>query len=237
MSWDKCSIFKYGASHRFTRLAETGDHDQQGALIAEAIDVIAPLFEPLAIEVDLGCLNRELLYLGPDLPDRNSFHIRVPNLPQHVGLAPMYEGPILEVPTIDGTAIKSWLPKALEEPCTEAGPSFRTTWQRMLFLACRGRLHGGSGETFLLESANDRIPVETRKDGSSWISGPLDLPGWRLAVPCKVEFRQDTIKGAVDLDLSVFWSIWQDEGSPSARVFDELKQKIVALGWEKKPIL
>lgn len=176
-----------------TKTARTSDHRAEHPVWYEwlaspetderavAMEMIAALqaffgswFEPLAIEVGLGCYDREIVDRPPYPPSPpGPYQILVSEqTPAVVEVDPIYRAVETRVPLLSGDAVWSWIERGLAQSCGDPA-RYQTSLRNVYVRASRVALPPGWGADGVLPlecyAGTITIPIETRDDGP-WVA-------------------------------------------------------------------
>ena len=231
-----------------TAMAHTSDHvaehlrlewtapdgADERAVAAEAIAALGAFvgswFEPLAIEVRLGCYDREIFTEGDaSLPNAHHLLMREP-LPAGVEIRPFYRVVESAAPFLSGDAVWTWVEGTLAQSCGEA-TRFETSLRDVYVHASRLTLppRWGDGVQLPLEcyTGTITVPIDYWGDGR-WIAAPPAPYG--LYQP--IVLSLDNVDGGLRFKIHVYWSPWVGElGRPESPLAQAVA-RLVARGWQ-----
>jgi len=179
-----------------------------------AIDALFTLIdgwlEILALEVRVGCYDRETYTEASELRPPQPYHLLVHEpRPSGVSIDRMYRS--VESPQVEVTRVVAglWLDKILSQSCGDTG-RYETSLREIDILASRTALPSGwSGEeTLALEcyAGTVTIPVQRGEGGGVVMAPPA---GYVVRQPVVISIENDD--GALYLTVEVYWSPWVGE--------------------------
>ncbi len=201
----------------------------QKAIIAALFVDLAPILQPITLDLELGCTYVDTVLDDPDAaPAVRFWHLHQdPPPPSFAIRAPVRDGaPVARAPVLDPTTISAWLQEPLDQEVSD-----RVVTIEMLGvdharvrlcspdLAARPvfDIHEGSGKY--------EIPVENRTDGS-WVSGPrLNM----LYPPIRLVFTN--VRGDLSCHFYVTWTRWATPGTAEYQVFCGCVKRLLASSW------
>jgi len=198
--------------------------------IVFVFEIFQEIVEPLAIEAQLGIVDREL-----GIPDytrsRESVVVADQTRPSHVVLPVWVDPPtIASVEELRPPAIRRWLEQMLAsvDP-SSVEQSHVATILTLWTLATRMRLVGDrlADPWPLLTPAAVEVPVPLETRGQEhWVSGPITTTPTQPPVSLSLGYDK-----ALFLRISRHWSTWAED--PVADLIEGAVNKLVAAGWER----
>ncbi len=202
-----------------------------------ALDMTLPAFasfcEFLSVDLWLDCCDKtDLFPLGETPPPRQFWQLHQAALPPLLEIRPRWANTLVgSVEALTPATILAWL----EQPLAQSYPSPDTTmlrWSELFFSAVCVRLPvdapDASGGAVTIRRGNQihRYPVLYRDD-ALWVAGPLQ----RMTPKTPLEARLANHLGTLRLDITFYWSVWVDPGSPGRRLVDQTLDRLRAAGW------
>ena len=210
----------------------TGDSSQSfyaEEMVAALYGLTSGWLEPLAVEVAMGCYDRELLAEGVvQLPQ--AFHCIVKRERPTVRIDTSHHSTEQQDDVLARENVVAWIRELLGQSC--GGARYETSLRRMHVRASSIKLPPGTPGTatpgsMLLEYnlGRSEIPIDNHIDGG-WISGP---PAHTEA-PQPVLIELTNLDGWLRLTIKVYWSPWLDELTSSGMIHEGVEH-LHARGW------
>ncbi|HEU4326160.1 MAG TPA: hypothetical protein VFS21_23670 [Roseiflexaceae bacterium] len=202
-----------------------------------ALDITLPAFagfcEFLSVDLRLDCCDKTDLFPLDGTPPLRQFwqlHQAVP--PPLLALRPRWTDTLVSsAGLLTPAALLAWL----EQPLAQVCPSPDTAalrWSELFFGAVSVRFPVDAsdvpGDAVTIHRGNQthRYPA-LRRYGAIWVAGPL----WRMTPKTPLEVRLANRVGTLTLDITFYWSVWVDPGSPGRRLVDQTLDRLRAAGW------
>ncbi|MFZ5445211.1 MAG: hypothetical protein ACOZQL_34795 [Myxococcota bacterium] len=199
------------------------DRDARLGQLEEAFTALAPVFRPLALEVE-RCWRE----LDPGLPSRDATPQPVCRLVTSLAASsPVVPRPtIANPPSMEIVAAldRRALTACLEDP-SPTPPGVLLDWRVIRTIAAAVRSFA-PGEEFLLRPAGKVV----RALEPGWFAGPLGTSGFEGWPPAQVIF---VAEDRVELALHVHWSRWRVPESPERSAFEHALTTLEDRGWQR----
>lgn len=182
--------------------------------VVRALEILAPVVRPLAFEITLGPMDPETF----GVTHEDSRRLASSAIPAGVAHKSAFEHPA-EIELVD-----SLTPDVVMRALTprEPGWDFSTVVTRVT----AARVH----ESELVFQRMPSLPVPTLEaDGSRWVVGPLDAPGYRHFPPIRLTWRQEW--GELLLAIHAFWDQWWQTNAAEYAALRAADQALDAAGF------
>lgn len=199
--------------------------------VADALDALAPLVQPLNADMDVTCRDRDWINSAAPLP---LWHLRTTDVPAQVRMRALYVDPQTREsagPSLSPDAVRAWMTEALGQTCPTAQMP-QTDWGDIFVYATRVRvpeenLAGRDAlDLEIRRGGTATVPVE-RQEGDAWAFGPSEA-FW--LEPVSLRFSHGY--GELSLTLTAYWSLWWEFGSPANALVREAVARLREHGWE-----
>lgn len=212
---------------------EAPDGADERAVAAEAIaalfSVAGAWLDPLAIELRVGCYDREIFTEGKLRPDQ-PFQLLVHEpRPAEVRIKPIYDSVESRVPALSSHEVASWIERALSQSCGD-DERYQMSLRELDVLASRVRLPGNEASDRLVldcYAGTVAIPME-RRDGVAWVTAPPAGYGVQQPVELSLENRDGYLRFAID----IYWSPWVGEIDRPGSALAEAVARLTKRGWQ-----
>lgn len=214
-----------------------GEEDDPSAFAALAVDAVermAGLLRPLAVEVTFACADRVSTYPRANpTPPRRVLLLVPEDLPDGVEPGSVYTDALRQVvPELDRATVLGAVDGGLDQACP-GGDDLMTTWVDLLVTATEVRLPdattarlGGAGELTLAAGAGTVTAPVAARDGVAWVAGPR--PARATQAPVEVAVRNEA--GLLTLTVATRWSLWAWDGA-GAEDLRAVEAGLRAAGW------
>lgn len=191
------SIADHGVTiHRSSPTHALDDVEARRHAVLRALEILTPVVRPLALEVSLGTLDTDTFAVEP----REVRRIAIRSLPVGVANLSAFADP----PPVELVDVLTFEHVMRVLTPTEPGWDVATITAPVT----AARVHA----TKLAFERLPSRPVPTMEiDGATWVVGPIDAPGYRLAPPIALSWRQDY--GDLQLTVAARWNLWSMSGS------------------------
>lgn len=198
--------------------------------VADALEALAPLVQPLNADMDVTCRDRDWIDSAAPLP---LWHLRATDVPAQVRMRALYVDPQTREsagPSLSPDAVRAWMTEALGQTCPTAQMP-QTDWGDIFVYATRVRvpeesLAGRDALDLRTRGGTATVPVE-RQEGDAWAFGPSEA-FW--LEPVSLRFSHGY--GELSLTLTVYWSLWSEPGTPANTLVREAVARLREHGWE-----
>ena len=202
--------------------------EMAGAMFAFA----AGWLEPLAIEMMVGCYDRDILTESATQPAQ-AYHLLRTEAPTDVDASPAYRSALVQPhQELTHQTVMSSLGVMLSQSCGDAA-KYETSLRRVWLNASRVRLALAASELSVAlthSTGESAIRIEHRSDGQ-WIAGPQVQSGAPQPIGIDITNCDDTLRFAID----VFWSPWVAGSGAQAPLLQEAVSRLLARGWKLQP--
>jgi hypothetical protein len=188
---------------------------ERRAAVLRAIEVLAPVVRPLAVEISFGPLDPDTFRVARIEETRR---IAVRDLPDGVVDASDFADPPEPLLVDELTA------DVLTQALTPPQPDWDIAKVRASVTAARI-----TATDLTIEQLPSRPVPEIEFDGDRWVVGPLDAQGLRLLPPIALTWRQEY--GDVVLFVEAFWSPWWRTDTPEHAGLRAVEQALTAAGF------
>jgi hypothetical protein len=223
-----------GPTTSFTRYLWDCEEVDAARSVVAALDALAPVIRPLAIDLEIACCDRELYLadwcVAPELP---YWQLRAAAPPPDVIVASRHSGAVTrEATELTADQILSWIGEALGQRCPL--PDTHTLCITGLAVtACCAWLAAASdapAESVLPVVWDNGIlePPVVRDAIGAWVAGPV--PPLPSQPPVEVSISKEG--GEAVLHVTTHWSLWTAAGHDPAGRLRQAFGKIVAQGWK-----
>lgn len=213
---------------------ETPEEADERAIAAESVSAVLAFagtwLEPLAIEVRVGCYDREILTEGKARP-AYPFHLLVAEQrPADVQIKPIYQSLESHALVLSRREIHSRLERALSQSCG-ADERYQPSLRELDIRASRTRLPAGwTAESLTVECYAGTIAIALeRRNGSAWLAAPPAGYGLQQPVEISVENRDGYLRFAID----IYWSPWAGEIDRPNSLLAESIARLAKRGWQR----
>lgn len=190
---------------------------ERRAAVLRALEILAPVVRPLALEISFGPLDPDTFAVGASIDSRR---IAVRKLPDGVVDASAFAHS-LEPVQVDELSVE-----VLEQALTPPHPEWDIATIRTSVTAARV-----TGVDLMIEQLpSHQVPV-IELDGDRWAVGPLDVPGLRMQPPVALTWSQDY--GDIVLAVEAFWSPWWQTTSAEYAGLRAVRQALTAAGFRE----
>jgi hypothetical protein len=196
------------------------DRDARLAQMDEVLRTLAPIFQPLALEVEFCWRELDTGLPASTTPEPAAQLMQLDQLSANVTIRSTMNGPFpsVTVATFDRDSIASLLHNA-EAP----DPNLIFDWQAIRSLAARVYTWD-SVDAIRLEQLGQPISAEARH----WFAGPVGDRDFAIWPPAKLELRaEDRLRLAV----TIYWSGWYFDGSAERKAFEKAFGQLQLAGW------
>ena len=193
------------------------------AQLDAALATLAPVFRPLALEVEMGWRELDTGLPAPESLDAPLHLLVLEGAPGRVTLRPtvLQPPPPSLVPALDGAAIAACLSDG--EPPT---PGLLLDWMEVRSIAAAVRADERVRELRLEALARSVLAYEPH-----WFAGPVGEHGYEVWPPASLRV---TAQDRVRLTLVVYWSSWLQPGTGERARVEAAIGRLEGLGWRKE---
>ena len=182
--------------------------------VVQALEILAPIVRPLALEITLGPMDPETFAVTTAESRRLASSAIPAGVAHQSAFAHSAEIEVVDSLTSDAV-LRALTPR-------EAGWEFST----IVTLVTSARVYVSD----LVLERMPSLPVPTLEaDGGRWVVGPLDAPGYRLLPPIRLTWRQEW--GDLSLAIEAFWSLWWQTDSAEYAALRAAEQALDAAGF------
>jgi hypothetical protein len=192
---------------------------ERRAAVLRALDILAPVVRPLALEISFGPLDPETFAVYPEIEIRR---LATPAIPAGVANRSEYESSA-EIELVDALTADV-VARALTPP----HPDWDVATIRATVTAAR---------VFETELTIERLPAlpvpVVVLDRERWAVGPIDVPGCRREPPVGLLWRQEY--GDIVLRIEAFWTLWWQTDLPEYAGLRAVERALDAAGFPQTP--
>jgi hypothetical protein len=183
-----------------------------------ALEILAPVVRPLALEITLGPLEPETF----SVEQREIRRIATRTLP--VGVA--HQSAFADSPPVE--LVDALTPEHVMRALTPAEPGWDVDTITASVTAAR---------VYTTDLSFERMPshpVPTIEiDGAPWIVGPIDVQGYSREPPIALSWKQDY--GDLRLTIDARWTLWWIDDSPERAGLRAAERALDAAGFTLGP--
>lgn len=211
---------------------EVASQIELARLALDAVFLFAEgLCEPLTVSLTLVCCEAEAGYtLSQPAPPHPFWTLRQSDLPPGLEIEPTRNDERVAVADkLTPESILAYTRTALEQDCEGDA---RVGWEEFRFDASRARLpfpaDAVAGDTMLVGYGAGVIEhaLEHRND-ALWVAGPLS--GKAMTAPITMRVNREV--SLLTFNISVYWSVWGEEGAAGRADFDRAVGRLLDNGW------
>ncbi|MEQ1737421.1 MAG: hypothetical protein ABL886_13580 [Rhodoglobus sp.] len=210
---------------------EATERDSTIEMVAALSAFVGTWIDPLVIEANVGCYDREIFTEGKTEPAQRFQLLARETLPPEIEVRPSYVGSVeSRAPSLSPDVVARWIDAAVAQPCGD--PARFETSLRQLDLTIP-RVPAPSDwagvDVLTVECYAGAVEVPLSPSGAiTWVGAPPIRFG--LHPPFTVTIQNDD--GACRFGLDIYWTPWVGELTRPESPMAQAVTRLVARGWE-----